>query len=50
MRSNISIQISIEDYAESLTKLSMDRNRKKSVELSRVEMFALTKIMDNRAV
>ena len=45
LRSNVSIQISIEDYAESLTKIGMDRNRKKTEELSREEMFAVTKIM-----
>ena len=49
MRSNVSIQISIEDYAESLTKIGMDRNRKKTEELSREEMFALTKIMGKLA-
>ena len=44
MRSNVSIQISIEDYAESLTKISEDRNRKKTEDLSREELFALTNI------
>ena len=49
LRSNVSIQISIEDYAESLTKIGMDRNRKKTEELSREEMFAVTKIMGKLA-
>ena len=49
LRSNVSIQISIEDYAEILTKFSMDRNRKKTEDLSREEMFALTKIMGKLA-
>ncbi len=44
MRSIVSIQISIEDYAESLTKIGMDKKRKKTEGLSREEMFALTKI------
>ena len=50
MRSNVSIQISIEDYAECLTKIGMDRNRKKMQELSREEMFALTQIMGKLAL
>ena len=49
LRSNVSIQISIEDYAESLTKIGMDRNSKKTEELFREEMFAVTKIMGKLA-
>ena len=49
MRKNVSIQISIEDYAESLTKIGMDRKRKKTEELSREEKFVMTKIVGKQA-